>query len=184
MADQAKITSFDALETFRTNLILFLNKAHARVDEVGDEIRRTRGWLQSDRRVYWEGEIRRRRRALDQAEQELLNAKMSSFRENLSREMLAARRAKDALMEAEEKLQNVKRWTRNYESMVAPLAKKLESLRGVLDHDLPKAISHLVETQQNLGAYAETGTPRDVKTPPSEQPENTPDSAGTPDPRP
>ena len=72
MADQANVTSFDALETFRTNLILFLNKTRVRVDEVGDEIRRTRGWLQNDQRVHWEGEIRRRRRTLSQAEQELL----------------------------------------------------------------------------------------------------------------
>ncbi len=145
MAEQAQITSFDALETFRTNLILFLNKAHARVDEVGDEIRRTRGWLQSDRRVHWEGEIRRRRRALDLAEQELV--------------------------EAEEKLLNVKRWIRGYESLIAPLSKKLESLRGVLDHDLPKAVAYLVQTQQNLAEYSESGAPREAKSGPSGQPE-------------
>lgn len=170
MAEQAQITSFDALETFRTNLILFLHKAHARVDEVGDEIRRTRGWLQSDRRVHWEGEIRRRRRALDLAEQELLNARMSSLRENLTREMVAARQAKQALAEAEEKLQNVKLWIRNYESLIAPLQKKLESLRGVLDHDLPKAVSYLVQTQQNLAEYSESGAPREAKSgPPGQQ---------------
>ncbi|TSA29267.1 MAG: hypothetical protein D4R65_15465 [Verrucomicrobiaceae bacterium] len=171
MAEQAQITSFDALETFRTNLILFLNKAHARVDEVGDEIRRTRGWLQSDRRVHWEGEIRRRRRALDLAEQELLNARMSSFRENLTREMVAARQAKQELVEAEEKLLNVKRWIRGYESLIAPLSKKLESLRGVLDHDLPKAVAYLVQTQQNLAEYSESGAPREAKSGPSGQPE-------------
>jgi len=170
MAEQAQITSFDALESFRTNLILFLHKAHARVDEVGDEIRRTRGWLQSDRRVHWEGEIRRRRRALDLAEQELLNARMSSLRENLTREMVAARQAKQALAEAEEKLQNVKLWIRNYESLIAPLQKKLESLRGVLDHDLPKAVSYLVQTQQNLAEYSESGAPREAKSgPPGQQ---------------
>lgn len=182
MADQARVTSFDALESFRTNLILFLNKARLRLDEVGGEIRRTRGWLQSDQRLHWEGEIRRRRRTLDQAEQELLNARMSSFRDNYSVEMMAVRRAKLACSEAEEKLQNVKRWSRNYESSIAPLAKKLESLRGVLDHELPKAISYLLRTQEALESYAETGAPRDASKPPPGQEEPAP--ATTLNPRP
>ncbi|MEI6279440.1 MAG: hypothetical protein WCQ16_08675 [Verrucomicrobiae bacterium] len=184
MADQAQVTSFDALETFRTNLILFLNKARIRVDEMGGEIRRTRGWLQNDRRVHWEGEIRRRRRTLAQAEQELLNARMSSFRENFSVELMAMRRAKQASEEAEGKLRNVKRWARNYESCLAPLEKKLESLRGVLDHELPKAVSYLLQTRETLESYAETGAPREVKNPPSGQQENAPDPATTPEPQP
>lgn len=180
MADQAKVTSFEALEAFRTNLILFLAKANNRVDEVGDEIRRTRGWLQNDQRLHWEGEIRRRRQVLGQAEQELLSAKLSAFRENLAVEMMAVRRAKQALAEAEKKLQNVKQWTRNYETCVQPLAKKLESLRGVLDHEMPMAISHLLQTQKNLEAYAESGTPRSVQNPPSAgQEENAQDPATT-----
>ena len=184
MADQANVTSFDALETFRTNLILFLNKTRVRVDEVGDEIRRTRGWLQNDQRVHWEGEIRRRRRTLSQAEQELLNARMSSFRDNLSVEQMAVRRAKQAFVEAEEKLQNVKRWARNFESCIAPLAKKLESLRGVLDHDLPKAVSYLLRTQESLDLYAETGSPRVASNPPAEADEPAPAPAATPEPPP
>jgi len=184
MADQAQVTSFDALETFRANLILFLSGARLRVDEVGSEIRRTRGWVQNEQRLHWEGEIRRRRRTLDQAEQELLNAKLSSFRDNFSVELMAVRRAKQAFVEAEEKLQNVKRWSRNYESCVAPLAKKLESLRGVLDHELPKAVSYLLQIQKSLESYAETAAPRDVKSPPSGQEENAsePESAVQPPP--
>lgn len=167
MADQAQVTSFDALETFRTNLILFLNKARIQVDDAGGEIRRTQGWLQNDQRLFWEREIRRRRRALDQAEQELLAAKMSPLRENHSVELLAMRRAKMAFVEAEEKLRNVKRWSHNFESSISPLAKKLETLRGVLDHELPRAISYLLEAQKALEFYAEIAPARDLDSPPS-----------------
>lgn len=166
MAEQAKVTSFEALETFRSHLILFLNKARLRVDEVADEVRRTRGWLQSEQRLHWEGEIRRRRRTLSQAEQELLNARLSSFRDNLTREMLAVRRAKESVSEAESKLQRVKQWGRNYESSVAPLARKLEGLRGLLDHEMPEAVATLLQTQLALEAYAETAAPRTLGTPP------------------
>jgi hypothetical protein len=179
MADQAQVTSFDALEIFRTNLILFLGKARVQLDEAGGGIRRTQGWLQNDQRLYWEREIRGRRRALDQAEAELLNARMSNLRDNLSVEMMAVRRAKKAFAEAEEKLQNVKRWSRNFESCVAPLAKNLESLRGVLDHELPKAVSYLLEVQKTLESYAEIGTARDVKTPPPSKEDPARDPAAT-----
>ena len=180
MADQAHVTSLEALEIFRTNLILFLNKARVQVDEAGGEIRRTQGWLQNDQRLFWEREIRRRRRALDQAEADLLNAKMSALRDNLSVEMMAVRRAKKEFVEAEEKLQNVKRWSRNFESGIAPLAKKLESLRGVLDYELPKAVSFLLEVQKALESYAETGLPHDVINPPGLPEETAKKQATTP----
>ena len=97
---------------------------------------------------------------------------------------MAVRRAKQAFVEAEEKLQNVKRWARNYESCIAPLAKKLESLRGVLDHDLPKAVSYLLRTQESLDLYAETGSPRVASNPPAEADEPAPAPAATPEPPP
>lgn len=172
MADQAKVTSIEALETFRASLILFLAKTRSRVGEVSDEIRRTRGWLQNEQRIHWEGEIRRIRRKLDLATQELLTARMSELRDDLSREMMAVRRAKQALEEAEEKLRKVKLWSRNYESAVAPLAKNLESFQSVLDHEMPKAIAYLVRTQDALAAYAETTISSQVlQTPSPEQTE-------------
>jgi len=171
MADQANVTSLEALETFRTSLILFLTKAHNRMDEAGDDIRRTRNWIQTDQHLHWEGEIRRRRQALGQAEQELLSAKLSAFRENLTMEMAAVRRAKQALDAAEEKMRSVRKWSRSYETLVQPLAKRLEGLRGALDHEMPLAISSLLQTQKTLEAYAETGAPRRVQPPPAPLPE-------------
>lgn len=181
MADHAQVTSLDALEVFRTHLVLFLNKVRTQLDGASGEIRRTQGWLQNDQRLLWEQEIRRRRRTLDQAEAEFLNAKMSGLRDNHSVELMAVRRAKKAFDEAEEKLQNVKRWSRNFESLIAPLAKKLESLRGVLDHQLPQAASSLLETQKILESYAEIGTSWDVRTPPPVTDENAGNPATTPE---
>ena len=171
MADQAKITSLDALENFRSHLILFLSKTHSIVEEVSDDIRKTRGWLQNDQRLHWEREIRRRRRALDQAQQDLHSAKLSSFNDNYSLQMMAVRRAKQAADDAEEKLRNVKRWTRDYEFSLSPLAKKLDSLRGVIDHKLPKAASTLLQIQKTLDSYMELGERRTAIPPPETQSE-------------
>jgi len=49
----------------------------------------------------------------------------------------------------------VKTWNRNYEGSSAPIAKKLEGLRNVLDHDMPKAIAYLVNARRTLEDYTE-----------------------------
>lgn len=156
MAEQAKITSIDALEAFRANLIIFLTKTHNSVDEVGDEIRRTRQWLQNDQRLHWEGEVRRRQKVFNEAKQVLLSARMSGLRSSTSEQEAAVSKAKRAFHEAEEKLANVKRWARNYDNCVDPLAKGIDGLRYALDHDFPKALAYLVQAQRTLESYAET----------------------------
>jgi len=94
MATHAKVTSVDALEIFRASLIVFLNKAHSALDQASDEIRRTRSWIQHDQRTHWENEMRRRARALAQAEQELLSARMTKALDNLSAQQAAVHKAR------------------------------------------------------------------------------------------
>ena len=156
MAQQAKISSLDALELFRTSLIAFLTRAHRSVDEVGDEVRRMRGWLQYDQRTHWEQEIRKGRKLLDLAEGELMTAKLSNLRDNISAQQNAVRKAKEALDHAEKKLRMVKKWARDFDGATEPLTKRIESLRSLLDYDLPKALAFLVQAQKTLEAYAET----------------------------
>jgi hypothetical protein len=168
MAQQVKVTSLDALEAFRSNLILFIAAARDRVDEVREEVRRVRMWLENDRWVYWEGEIRRRQRALGLAEQELFSARLSNLRDDTSVQEQAVRKARRAVEEAEEKLRAVKQWLRRYDSMVAPLSKRLDSLGFIVDQDLPKAVAFLVQAQMTLEAYVRTAPPPAVsEAPPS-----------------
>jgi hypothetical protein len=159
MSSQVKVTSLDALESFRASLIIFLTKGRRSVDDVGDEVRRTRQWVQHDQRLHWENELRRRRRDLAQAEQELFSAKLSGLRDNIAVPQAAVRRAKAAVDEAEGKLRNIKRWNRDYDGLVDPLLKRLQGLREIFDHDLPHGITFLVEALRTLEAYAETATP-------------------------
>jgi hypothetical protein len=165
MANQVKVTSIDVLEAFRADLIVFLNKGHQSVDEVGDAIRRMRLCLQNDWRVHWEGELRRRNRVLAQAQQELLSAKLSGLRDSVTMQENAVRKGKAAVAEAEEKLRNVKTWNRDFDHTVGPLVKKLDGLRQVFDHDMPKALSFLVQAQKTLDAYTDIGAPRSAAAP-------------------
>lgn len=159
MAEQARVTSIDALELFRAKLINYLTTAHQHLDGVSDDVRRMRGWVQSDQRLHWQAEMRRRLRALELAEQELFSAKLSGLRDNLTTQELAVRRAKAAVAEAEEKLRNVKLWTRNFDHSADPMLKRIDGLRQLLDHDMPKAISYLLQAEKTLEDYSETRPP-------------------------
>jgi hypothetical protein len=174
MAEQVKVTSIDALEAFRANLIVFLTAAHRSVDEVRDEVRRTRQWIQTDQRVHWEGQARKWRRALAQAEQELISAKLSALRDSTTMQENAVLKAKRALSEAEEKLRVVKIWNRDFDGRSDPLIKRLESLRQFLDFDMPKAISYLVQAQRTLEAYAESAPRSEGPAPAAESTEPKP----------
>jgi chromosome segregation ATPase len=159
MATHAKVTSIDAIEVFRASLIVFLNKTHSGLDQVSDEIRRTRSWISDEQRTRWENETRRRARMLAQAEQELLSARMTKALDNLSAQQAAVHKAKRALEEAEDKMRKIKLWMRDFDGTVGPLAKGLNSLRDYLDHDLPQGIAYLSEMQKIMESYTEVQRP-------------------------
>ena len=159
MADQAKVTSLDALERFRADLIVFITTAHRCVDEAGDEVRRTRQWLQGEQRTHWEGQARLRKRVLDQAEADLYSARLSGLKDRTIVQEEAVRKAKRAMAEAEEKLRVLKKWNRDFDNNADPLVRRLEGIRYFLDHDMPKALTYLVRAQETLEAYAESPPP-------------------------
>src|SRR5450432_568850 len=103
MSLQAKVTSTEVLDTFRASLIIFQTKARRTVDDAGDELRRTRMWLQYDQRVRWENEQKKCQRELERTEGELMSAKLSSLRDNITFQQNAVRKAKAALEHANEK---------------------------------------------------------------------------------
>lgn len=159
MDSQARITDTDALENLRSALIVFQARAKRSVDEVIDEVRRTKRWLEQEKREFWENQIRIRSRKLEQAEQELFNAKLSAWRDSIAREKAMVVKMRALVTEAEEKLRAVKHWDRNYESMVEPLSKGLTSLREFLEQDLPNGIWQITNSIKALDAYAETRMP-------------------------
>jgi Tfp pilus assembly protein PilX len=159
MAEQARVTSIESLESFRASLIIFLTKARRALEEASDALRRTEAWVQHDQRVHWEGEVRKRRKILDRANQELMTARMSEFIDSPTSQQLALRRAKAAVEDGEHKLLRVKKWSRDFNGLADPLAKRLNAIRFFLDHDLPKAVAYLAQTQLLLENYADKSLP-------------------------
>lgn len=156
MDGQARVGSIDALEAFRAALIQYTARVRRALDDVSGEVKRTRGWLESEQRRKWEAECRRRQRALEQAEQELFTARLSSLRDDKSAQQRAVARARRELAAAEEKLAAIKRWRTAYETKVEPLARQLESLRSVMAREMPEAAVRLADAVSLLQDYAGT----------------------------
>ncbi len=159
MADQARISNLDSIEEFRTALIIFISKTRQTLDTVQDSVKKTRAWLQTEQASYWAAQIRARQKKLDQAQQELMSARMSEFVDTPATQQMAVRKARAALEEAQAKAERTKAWARDFDRTIDPLARKADSLRDYLDTDLANAVAYLVEIQKILEAYNETTPP-------------------------
>jgi hypothetical protein len=178
MADRAQVTSIDAIDAFRARLIVYLSKTRPTLEEITGEVHRTRVWLQTDQRRIWEDQLRIRRKKLEQVQAELLSARMSRMQTPGSAQMLAVRKARDAVREAEGKVAALKHWDRELENRTEPLIRQISGLEHALVSDLPKAIAYLTQVLKSLEAYAEASAPRSrPSTPP---PSGAGDSSGTP----
>ena len=153
MAEQAQVTSVEAIESFRASLILFLSKVRPTLEEVGDEVMRLQAWLQNDQRRYWESEFRKRGLKLEEAKQELFNAALSHLQQATALQHMAVQRAQRAVHDAEDKLHTVKKWERALEDRTAPLVKQIEEFQGFLTVEMGRAVAQLVQIVKALDAY-------------------------------
>jgi predicted ATPase len=163
----AHVTSVDAIEAFRVALINYMSKARPAIDDAIDDVGRTRDWLQHDQLRFWEAELKRRRRAVEEAEQAVFSARIASLREVSTAENAAVVRARRAMAEAEEKLRAVKKWLRDFDNRVEPLVKQLEQVQTMLGNTTPRAVAHLATIVKALDAYANVSTSTVVAPPPS-----------------
>ena len=159
MPERAHVTSVDAIESFRTNLIIYLSKARPTLEEVSADVQRMRGWMEGEQRVHWENELRRRSQALQEAQQALFSARLSKLSNASAVEQMAVQRTKRALDEADAKLRVLKQWNRVFDNRVDPLVKQMEKLHSVLAHDMVQAVAYLTQAVKTLAAYAEVAPP-------------------------
>ncbi len=159
---QAKVTSLDAIEAFRSSAIIFATKARRAVDMATDEVRRTRTWVEGDRRLFWENEFRKRSRALERAQQEMMSARFSEFNESMTMQKAALRKktpGSEAWTRPPKSCTSIKVWTRNFDGTFDPMVKRLDTLRFYLPQEArtcprPSRLS-FAECRRTLESYAE-----------------------------
>jgi len=159
MAERAHVTSHEAIAAFRADLIVFLTRARAVLEEVSDEVVRTRFWVQNDQRRAWEREARIRYRKLEEARAELFSAKLSQFQEATDLRLMTMQRAERANREAEAKMGVLKKWGRELENRTDPLVKQVTQFHSFLSTDMGRATAELDRVITALEAYASTAKP-------------------------
>ena len=170
MADEAKVRSVDSLEYFRSSLIVFLSKARKAVSHAEDGVKRARYWVEQEQHTHWMQEHKKRSRKLAQAVQELMTAKMSSFKDTVMLQERAMRRAKQEVEEAEIKLKCIKRWAREFDRTFDGSVKGLAHLREFLEHDLVRGVAWLEQALRTLASYLERErSPATASAPPAEE---------------
>jgi len=159
MTPQAQVTSVEAIESFRANLLVYLSKARPVLEEISADVLRMKQWLQHDQRRHWEGELRLRQRRLDEAKAELFSAKISAGQKATTLPLMTMQRAQQAVKEAEAKLAILSRWEREIDNRTDPLVKQIEQLHGFLTTDMTKAVMYLAQVVKTLDAYTEVLPP-------------------------
>lgn len=155
MAEHANVSSIDALEAFRADLINYVEKARVALEDAEGEVRRTRSWLDVDRSGYWTGQLKQSAKQLEQAEAELYNVTITSPQESHSFQKMAVLKARRRLEEAEEKLRVLKHWRQTFDNRVTPLLRQLDPMFFQIGRHLPDGIHNLTESIKALQAYAE-----------------------------
>lgn len=153
-SNEAQVRSVEVLETFRAKLIIFLTKARRSLDSVGEEVKRTQFWIQDTQAPAWRQELKKRMKKLEQANAELMTARLSAFVDAPVAQQQALRRAKAAVEQSEEKLRQVKKWEQNFERLSDPMTKRLQTMRYAIDEEIPAAIAFLTNTIKILDDYA------------------------------
>ena len=165
MAEQAKVSSIDALESFRAELVNYVEKARVALEDAEGEVRRTRTWLDVDRTTFWTREMKLRTKQMEMAEAEYYNARITRPTESHAFHKMAIAKAKRRVEEAEEKLRVLKHWRTQFDPRVTPLVRQLDPMFFQVMRHLPKGIHLLGESIKALQSYAEK-TPIAPKAPP------------------
>ena len=166
MSNQAKVSSIDALEAFRAELIHYIEKARVALEDMTGEARRTRTWLDVDRTQHWSGQMKKLTKLLHQAEEELYSANLTNPHAANAIQKMAVARIRLKLDEAEAKMRVTKHWRQVYDNRSGPLLRQLEPMFFRVGQQLPKAVHSLGESIKALQAYAEAGRPQPRQAPP------------------
>jgi hypothetical protein len=175
MSNQARVSSIDALESFRSGMVQYIAKTKAALEEMSAEARRTKDWLDHDRLNHWTTQIRKRTKALEQAQQELYSANLLNPLAANALQKMGVQKAKRALVEAEEKLRIVNHWRKRFEPLANPALRQIEPMFFILGQTLPKGVVSITESIKALQAYAEVSAPPPVIQLPAE-----PETEGSP----
>jgi hypothetical protein len=157
MSNAARVDSIDALKAFRVSLIKFAEEADAALAGAESEMQRMVGWLDREQLSFWQLQIRKRQEALGRAQEALRMKKL--FPDAAGRtptpieEEKAVRKCKAALEEAEQKLANVKKYSRVLQREIMNYKGGVQRFATLVGSEVPVAVARLDKMAGLLEQY-------------------------------
>jgi hypothetical protein len=162
MSSQASVRSIDALKEFRVALALYGEDTLAALGAVDAEVRRTVRWLEQERPVYWQEQIKRRREAVSMAKAEVFRRQLQKrpdYTPPMSEQKENLRRAEASLQDAEKRLAAVKKWQPALQHAVLEYHACVQRLKDLSAADVPSAVNLLSRLIDALEAYLRVQPP-------------------------
>ena len=162
MSSQAAVHSIDELKIFRVALALYGEDALGTLGSVEAEVRRTLRWLQEERPVYWQDQIKRRREQVALARSEVFRRnlqKKADYTPAMSEQKEALRKAEASLQDAEKRLALVRKWQPLFKQAVLEYHASIQRLKDLAAGDVPRAVNLLTRIIDALEAYLRVAPP-------------------------
>lgn len=162
MSSPAEVHSIDVLREFRTALALYGDDVLAALGAADAEIRRTVQWLQQERPMYWQEQIKRRRERVASARADLFRLKLQKTPEHhpsLAEPKERLRHAEASLQDAEKRLMAVRKWQPALNQAVLEYHGSVQRLKDLSASDVPRAVALLARIVEALEAYLQVHPP-------------------------
>jgi hypothetical protein len=129
------------------------------ISDADSDVNRMMRWLEGEGLNYWNSAIRKRQEILAKAEEALRFKKLykdaSGSMPSVVEEQKAVKIAKDRLEEAQDKLKNVKHWTRALQKESTLYRGQVSRFSNDVAAGVPAAVSHLGALLEQLYKYME-----------------------------
>jgi hypothetical protein len=162
MSFQAEVRSIEALKDFRTALALYGDDTLAALGAVELELRRTVYWLEQDRPLYWQEQIKRRREMVAAARSELFRRQLQKTPEHspsMVEQKENLRRAEASLQDAEKRLVLVRKWQPMLRQAILEYHGSIQRIKGLAAADVPSAVNLLSRIIDAIEAYLRVAPP-------------------------
>jgi hypothetical protein len=168
MSSQAEVRSIEALKDFRTALALYGEDTLAALGAVELELRRTVYWLEQDRPLHWQEQIKRRREMVAAARAELFRRQLQKTPEHspsMVEQKENLRRAEASLQDAEKRLMLVRKWQPMLRQAILEYHGSVQRIKGLATADVPSAVNLLSRIIDALEAYLRVAPPSATPSP-------------------
>jgi len=167
MSRFARVGSVEILKRFRVSLCTFADTVTNVLDEADTEISRTMMWLKQDQFAYWKGQLRKRSEEFSRAKlalkrkQQLEKTPIGGRYSYIDEKKVFAL-AQSRLLEARQKMDNIRRWRQQLEQESFTYKGLVQGLARAVQADVPNARAEMDRMIIALESYAALAPPRDA----------------------